>query len=207
MNTFDIKYNRIASAKSGPVEGGGQTARVIDFDTLTGTSWQAWVFSDEDSTASAEVSFGIQGGYSTTGDIVIDIPPAGGGDIVTGTGACRVTVRTKATSTIAQSTNVNIWFVPDQTLRALPPITTSLVINTAPAFTVVGYPPFGRYRCKIYTTDTHTINLVRNNGVIVSSQSLTGTVTVRNDFFQPPSLQLQLLNTVANQQFELVYFS
>lgn len=175
-----------------------ERSKVLDFDSDTGETWQCWLFSNDENDKSTEIEFVIRGGFGTNGTIKTTIGGGGiGGGLITGTGACEVFAT-------GQNNNLlSVWFTPEQTTRSLPPICQSIEINTAPTYTVIGYPPFARNFCTIYTTANYTIQLKNDSGDIILTRLVTSPtfLTSARGFFHPPNTTLELLNSVANQEF------
>lgn len=176
----------------------GIRTKVLDFDRNTGDTWQAWIFSNDVNDKSTNVEFELRGSFGTNGTIETTIGGGGiGGDLITGTGSCEVYATGQGNNTIS------VWFTPEQTSTSLPPVSQSIEINTAPAYTDIGYPPFARPFCTVYTTANYTIQLRNDNGDVVITRLVTSPtfLTSARGFFHPPNTTLELLNSVANQKF------
>ena len=183
----------------------GLIVTVLDFDAQSGVPWQAWVFNAPDATGAVDVIFELRGGYSTDGEIRISIPP-GGGDLITGTGACTVQAQVRGAGL---NGDISVWFVPEQTVRALPPFSQQLVIGgAAPQTLVVGSPPFGRYKCSIVSPAGYTLTLNALNGGLLFTQAFTGGALAfdNNYFFWPPNTSLSVTSTTNNQRINISSF-
>ena len=178
----------------------GTTVTVLDFDAETGVPWQAWVFSAESSTGACDVVFELRGGFATDGEIRITVPP-GGGDLITGTGACTVQAVGRAGGTVV---DLSVWFVPEQTVRALPPFAQRTNIpGAAPITQSFGFPPFGRYKCSIISPAGYTFEIRDTTGLTIFTQAVTGGALFLDDqyFYWPPNCELFLTSTINNQRF------
>tara|TARA_R100000655_G_scaffold109751_2_gene165279 strand:- start:1396 stop:2037 length:642 start_codon:yes stop_codon:yes gene_type:complete len=185
---------------------------LLNFDTETGTSWQAWVFNNAgeevpaaDQGGIAHVKFSFNGGYSAQGEITTTIGP-GSGDLITGQGPCRVGVNVRG----GAPATVSIWFTPEQTSRALPPKTEiGNNLGTAGTRNEIGFPPFGRYRTQILSTDNYTLELeVGNTAIIFCTAILTANAFLddANGFYHPPTGKLFLTGSVNAQRYQVTHF-
>lgn len=202
---FLKNYASLAS-RNAIIPNSGSFATFLDFDTETGTAWQAWVFNDAVGGGGiAHVRFGLQGGYGANADITVTAGPDSG-DLVTGTGPCIVGVNVRG----GAPANLSVWFTPEQTVRALPPrsiVQTSL--GAAATRNDFGFPPFGRYNCQILTTANYTLELeVGNTGVIVTNATLTPNTFLDDafSFFHQPQTKLFVTGSVNNQPIQISHF-
>jgi hypothetical protein len=205
-------YYRKAAARR-VIQPSGSFGTFLDFDAPTGTSWQAWVFNNggpevpaAEQGGIAHVRFGLNGGYSSDGDITTTIGPESG-DLITGQGPCRVGVNVRG----GAPATVSIWFTPEQTSRALPP-KTEIQQSLGPAATRndLGFPPFGRYRAQILTTANYTLELeIGTTGTLFTTATLTPNTFLDDafSFFHPPAAKLFITGSVNAQAFQLTHFA
>jgi hypothetical protein len=200
-STFLKNYSSLAS-RNALVPNTGSFSTFLDFDTETGTAWQAWVFnSSTNGGGVAHVKFGLQGGYGSNGEINITIGPDGG-DLITGTGPCSVAVNVRG----GNPANISVWFTPEQTVRALPPL--SNFNNNLTARTDFGFPPFGRNQCNILSVANFTVELEDPVGntiatAVFAANSFLGDTQA---FYHPNGLKLFLTPSAAPQRFKITHF-
>ena len=201
---LDSYYKRAARRER--LDTAGQVVTILDFDAQSGVPWQAWVFNASDATGPADVIFELRGGYSTDGEIRITLGP-GGGDLITGTGACTVQGILRGGGLNA---DVSVWFVPEQTVRALPPFSNRQILTgVAPQTLVLGSPPFGRYKCSIVSPSGYTLTLNDLTGAVLFTQAFTGGALAfdNNFFYWPPNTSLSVTSTVNNQRINISSFA
>lgn len=181
----------------------GQETIVTEYKTNPSQSWSAVFFTNglngEDVTITQEQ---LGGGYGTKGEIKFSIGGQENGDIITGTGSCRI----KAIAN-GQDQVLSYYFVDEVYSVQLPPFSQNVVINSAPVYENIGYPPFSRYKCQILTSANYTLQLVDNSGNVVINRLLTNIqfLTGSTYFYHPPNLKLQLLNSIGNQRFNITH--
>lgn len=180
----------------------GDRTKLLDFDSDTGETWQAWMFSNDVNDKSTEFEFVLRGSFGTTGSIVTTIGGGGiGGGLITGTGACEVF------ATGQDNNLISLWFTPEQTSTSLPPKNQSFVIVGVAGTTFnVGYPPFGRNRLQVQSNGSFVMSFQDDNGNLVNGATLNSN-SFSNGFYQPSSLQLILASTNPNQNFNVEYFT
>jgi hypothetical protein len=196
-------YRRAARRET--IDVPGQEITILDFDAQSGVPWQAWVFNAQDATGPVDVIFELRGGYATDGEIRISIPP-GGGDLITGTGACTVSGIVRGAGLVG---DVSVWFVPEQTVRALPPFADRRnLTGVAPQTVSIGSPPFGRYKCTVVSPSGYTLELRDLTGGVLFTQAFTGGALAFDNsyFYWPPNTELFLTSTVNNQRINISVF-
>lgn len=178
--------------------------KVLDFDSDTGQTWQAWLFSNSASNKSTLVSFVLRGSFGTSGTIETTIGGGDhGGDLITGTGACEVF----ATGSIGN--DISIWFTPELTTKSLPSISQGIQLGVAFSVQNFGYPPFGREQVSIKTTDPFELLFKDDSGTIVYQEFIDPTIGGGNTFmdkiFHPPNTTLEIISSVANQNIIITH--
>ncbi len=204
---FDQDYGSMASARSPAIEGGGASRTLINFDCPTGVSWQAWIFCDGASTCGSLIDFDFSGGYSADGTIRSAVGPQGG-DIIAGTGPCRVTMITDPTATAVQNSTISIWFVPESNYRNLPPFAENFTIAGAGSFqwlNQTGFPPFGRYKLSVYSPANFDLEMRGAAGGIQQITPIASPNIANLPIFISPLTRVRVANTVANQVFAVVF--
>jgi len=200
-STFLKNYSSLA-ARSAIIPNTSTFSTFLDFDTDSGTAWQAWVFNSSDSGGGvAHVRFGLQGGYGAQGDIDITVAPDSG-DLITGTGSCVVGVNVRG----GNPANISIWFTPEQTVRALPPV--SIVANNLTARTDFGFPPFGRNQCNILSIANYTLELEDPVGNLIATGVFNANSFFGDNqaFYHPNGLKLFMTPSAAPQRFKITHF-
>ncbi len=203
---LDDYYKRAARRER--LDTAGTVVTILDFDAQSGVPWQAWVFNANDAGSAADVIFELRGGYSTDGEIRITVGP-GSGDLITGTGACTVQA-VKRGGAAAAFADVSVWFVPEQTIRALPPFSNRTnVVGVAPVTQSLGSPPFGRYKCSIVSPSGYSLELRDLAGQVLFNQAFTGGAFAFDDdfFYWPPNTELFIISSVNNQRFNISSFA
>ena len=204
---FSKDYASLASARSPALEGGGASRTLINFDAPTGESWQAWVFCDDSSTCGSIVSFDFNGGYSADGRIEIAVGSKGG-DVIAGTGSCRVTMTTDPTATVVQSSIISIWFVPEANYRALPPFAETFTVAGAGIFQWLnntGFSPFGRNKLSVYSSANFDIEMRGAAGGIIQVTPIVSPSISNYPIIVSPLVRVRVANTAPNQTFSVVY--
>jgi len=204
---FDKDYSSLASARSPTVEGGGASRTLLNFDAPTGVSWQAWIFCDDSSTCGSLVDFDFNGGYSADGKIRIAVGP-NGGDVLAGTGPCRVTMTTDPTATAVQGSVISIWFVPEANYRALPPFAETFTIAGAGSFqwlNTTGFSPFGRDKLSVYSSSNFDIEMRGASGGITQITPIVAPNIANYPIIVSPLSRIRVANSVANQTFAVVF--
>ena len=200
-------YQRLAATNSGAVEGGGVTRNLLNFDVATGVSWQAWVFCSADSTCGSIVDFSFQGGFGAAGDIRTAVGP-NGGDLIAGTGPCVVSMTTDPTATVAQDSNVSIWFVPEGNYRNLPPYSENFTIAGAGSFqwlNTTGFAPFGRYKLTVWSNANWGLEVRGAAGGIYQVTPVVAPSVADQPFIISPLTRVRVTNTLANQNFAITF--
>tara|TARA_R110002051_G_scaffold325825_1_gene431743 strand:+ start:3448 stop:4059 length:612 start_codon:yes stop_codon:yes gene_type:complete len=146
---------------------------------------------------STDIQYTI-GGTSSTGVIV------GTGDYYTGVGACRIF----ATSPL-QPNSISVSFAVEQATMYIPPISQQLTGGIIGSVINIGYPPFSRYLCNIYSQGSYTVQW-RNDAaaVIYGFVIVTPTDKIRmsQGFYHNPNLKLELISTAVNQIYSVTHF-
>jgi len=182
--------------------GAGQTVTVTEYHTEPNKSWTAVFFANSDGQNSITLTQKqLGGGYGTSGDIKYTLGNAPSGNTLTGSGACIIE------AIAVNDCELSYYFVDEVYSRQLPPLGQTLTINTDPAFTIVGYPPFGRYYCTIMGTSAFDIRLATANNDLVLNRAVAASFFFvnRSYFMHAPDLQLQVRNSIPNQILHVLH--
>ena len=181
----------------------GIRTNVLNFDVDTGVNWQSWIFSNDFSDRSTYVEFVLSGSFGTTGTIQTRIGGGGvGGDVITGTGPCKVFA-------IGEFTNLlSVWFTPEQTSTLLPVKSQFQNIPLAGASFNVGYAPFRRYQSAIRTTNTFDLVFKDDTGTTVYNETINPATdrNFMNKIYHPPNATMEIVSSVVNQNFTITHY-
>jgi len=181
----------------------GQTITVTEHRTSPDKSWTAVFFSNTEGLNSIRLlQKQLGGGYGTQGEIEYTIGNFPNGDSITGSGSCVISARAEV------DCELSYYFVDEVYSQQLPPLCRTLVVNTDPNYTVVGYPPFGRYYCTIQCATNFDIRLVTSSGDLVLNRVVAGSFffTNRSYFMHAPDLELQVRNSIPNQVIHIEHY-
>ena len=181
----------------------GERTKVLDFDLDTGETWQAWIFSNEETNKSTFVQFDLRGSFGTIGSIETTIPGGvNNGDIITGSGACIVF------ATGQSNNDISIWFTPEQKYLELPPSSQQFTIAGAGATQIIGYPPFGRYKFAIRSTNSFNVVFKNDSGTTVYNQTVDPVFnsSLMNLIYHAPNTTLEIVSSVINQNFSITHY-
>lgn len=181
----------------------GQTTTITEYRTSPDKSWTAVFFANSEGANSIRLfQKQLGGGFGTEGEIEYTLGNFPNGDTITGTGACVISALSDVTC------ELSYYFVNEVYSQQLPPLCQTVTINTAPLYTPIGYPPFGRYLCSILSGSNFDIRLVTSAGDLVLNRAVTSSFffTNRSYFLHAPDLQLQLRNTIASQIIHVAHY-
>jgi len=181
----------------------GVKSKVLNFDVDTGVSWQAYIFSNETTDKSTFVQFELSGSFGTTGIIETRIGGGSvGGDVLTGTGPCKVFATGEGNNLIS------VWFTPEQTTNTLPPksqfIDLPLII-----FHSLGYPPFRRNLVSIRTTNIFDLRFIDDTGTLVYNEIIDPAIdrTFMNRIYHPSNTTMEIGSSVLAQKFTVTHYN
>ena len=146
---------------------------------------------------STDIQYTI-GGTSSTGVIV------GTGDYYTGVGACRIF----ATSLVLPNT-ISVAFAAEQSTMYIPPISQQLTGGIIGSVINIGYAPFSRYLCNIYSQGTYTVQWRNDAGAVIYGFVIVtpnDKILMAQGFYHNPNLKLEIITTAVNQIFSVTHF-
>lgn len=181
----------------------GVQENFLNFDCDTGVNWQAWIFSNDFADKSTFVKFILSGSFGTFGEIETRIGGGKvGGDVITGTGPCKVFATGEGNNLLS------VWFTPEQTSTSLPPLSQFF---TMPVIAVkqLGYPPFRRNFFSIQTIAPYDLIFNDDTGLRTYIERIDPAVdrTLMQRMYQPSTATMQIVSTIASQNFTLTYFN
>jgi len=181
----------------------GEQTTVTEYQTAPNKSWTAVFFSNSTGqNAIRLIQKQLGGGFGTSGEIEYTIGNYPNGDRITGSGSCII-------SAVSDSNcELSYYFVEETYNTQLPPFCRTLVVNSDPNYTIVGYPPFGRYYCTIQCATNFDIRLVTSGGDLVLNRVVAGSFffTNRSYFMHAPDLELQVRNSIPNQILHIEHY-
>jgi len=146
---------------------------------------------------STDIQYTI-GGTSSTGVIV------GTGDYYTGVGACRIF----ATSPL-QPNSISVSFAVEQATMYIPAISQQLTGGIIGSVINVGYPPFSRYLCNIYSQGAYTVQWRTDAGAVMFGYLINNAadkLLFAQGFYHNPNLKLEIIPVLAAQIFSVTHF-
>ena len=129
----------------------------------------------------------------------------GSGDYYTGTGACRIFI-----TSLLQDNEVSVSFVTELKTVTVPPLSQDLIGGAIGSIVEVGYPPFSRYFCNVYEIGAYTIRFRNDAGTVLTGYNIVTAndkLLLSPGFYHPPSLRLEIVTTVLNQNFNITHYN
>ena len=141
--------------------------------------------------------------YTCSGVANIGTLTRGTGDYYTGTGACRIFA-----TCLTANNEISVAFSQEQSTMYIPPESYLYVGGGAPGALInMGYPPFSRYWCAMYTNVNYNLIFTDELGVQIYNQIITPADRVfSTKFFHPPNARMSVTTTAAAQRFIISHY-